>query len=147
MSYIITNHAVEQYIKRWAPTKSFDEAKLDVENLLKYSKPDGKTLCGDKITSIGDIRFVIKDKNVCITVLPFHNSISINQEEMDLIYEIYKETRFNKINYLEEEILKQKAELDQAMDDRINLAKRIHDMHNNLDQLKRNLANIKEELL
>lgn len=69
----ITTHAVEQFIRRWVPDASFEKARRHLHALLRTAKCVAKTIKGDQIyvsSMSPDIRMVIKDRNVCITVLP-----------------------------------------------------------------------------
>lgn len=80
----ITHHAVEQFVSRWAKDKSYLQAEDELVALLHTSKQVGKTLRGDLIyvsQHAPDIRMVVKDRNVCVTVLPQSNNIQ-NLEEI-----------------------------------------------------------------
>lgn len=82
-----TNHAIQQFIKRWEPKKTFDEARAELEELLNNSYLEGKTPKGDPIRISGlrpEIRMVIKDFDTCATVLPakFLNKDDVIFEEV-----------------------------------------------------------------
>lgn len=92
---IITHHALEQYISRWAPNKNSTKAKKDLIELLNSSKLQSKTAMRDAIYISGlrpEIRMVIKDRNVCVTVLPDANA-HYEQDEFDLRVENELEER------------------------------------------------------
>jgi len=71
--FILTAHAAEQYVSRWNPELSIEEAGIEIYNLLQSVKKIDKSPKGDTVfasTERPEIRFVIKDKNVCVTILP-----------------------------------------------------------------------------
>ena len=72
-NFVLTYHAAEQYVSRWFPEKSIKEAEKDLYFMLNSVKKVDKSPKGDDIYSFNDspdIRFVVKDKNVCVTILP-----------------------------------------------------------------------------
>lgn len=89
-SFEITEHAVEQFIRRWGPDLTHTEAKAQLQNLLAGSKSIGRAKAGGTvfINNEKNIRFVIKDHNVCITVLPPDTALEVRQEEISLIQEM-----------------------------------------------------------
>ena len=69
----ITLHALTRFINRWMPGASIEQAEDEMYDLLNSAKAVGKTPLGDTMYVSGlrpEIRFVIKDINVCVTVLP-----------------------------------------------------------------------------
>lgn len=71
--YQITEHAIEQFRRRWRPNASVQDLRNELMALLQSSKPSDKTIVGDQIRISGmepDIRMVVKDRVVCVTVLP-----------------------------------------------------------------------------
>lgn len=74
---VVTDHAVEQFIRRWEPTKSYDSAKDELEALMRTSKSTGtRSSYSGQIMTSGyrpEVRMIVKDGNVCITVLPPNN--------------------------------------------------------------------------
>lgn len=69
----ITNHAIEQFIRRWESNKDPERAEEELDALLRTSKVVGKTKLGHAIVVSGhrpEVRMVIKDRKVCVTVLP-----------------------------------------------------------------------------
>lgn len=81
----ITTHAVDQFIRRWRTDKSHQQAHEELEALLRTSKADGKTATGDQIHISGhfpEIRMVVKERTVCVTVLPKSNREEDNLEDL-----------------------------------------------------------------
>ena len=74
--FIITEHAVEQYIKRWRKGITHYQAKEQLRMILNGASIQGKTYDGQIYISgeYPDIRIVVKDRNVAITVLPALNN-------------------------------------------------------------------------
>ena len=71
--YQLTEHAIEQFRRRWRPDYSDKDLRDELMALLQSSKPFDKTTAGDQIRISGhqpDIRMVVKDRVVCVTVLP-----------------------------------------------------------------------------
>lgn len=73
---VITQHAVEQFIRRWEPDLDFEKAKKELYWLLISSSKVGKTLLGDTIRESSQrsgVRMVMKERIVCVSVLPARN--------------------------------------------------------------------------
>src|ERR1700722_2619090 len=106
----ITAHAVEQFIRRWGPDKTVQEAEEEIEALFRTSKHIGKTNAGDDVVASGyrpEIRLVIKERNVCVTVLPPEKD-GIDEEEMEHYQEIISEEArqaAEQIQVLEKEVI------------------------------------------
>lgn len=93
-----TQHAIEQFIRRWEPAKSYPDAEEELLALLETSSHAGKTIQGESIVVSGErpeIRMVIKDRNVCITVLP-HQSVTSNERELENVVALF-ETNADKL--------------------------------------------------
>lgn len=137
----ITNHAVEQYIARWAPDKNYEEACSELFSLLGTSAPNGKTILGDTIYVSGhrpSIRMVVKDRNVCVTVLPANSNDQDIIDEFDQFNSFLEEEKSkidNEIFHLSQE--KEKLELSKK-----ELNSRIHAINNRVYILKSKLQKI-----
>lgn len=139
----ITHHAVEQFISRWEPAKSAEQATEELAALLSTStKLNAKTPLGDSIYVSGhrpEVRMVIKDRNVCVTVLPpgpIDNANVIYVEEME---------ELNRL--IQEENRAMEAELNDATSKLGELTRQLeaikaerHDLSNKIDRLKRKLG-------
>jgi hypothetical protein len=71
--FSLTEHSVDQFVRRFEPNMLRPEARSLMLELLNGSKRVGKTLKGDQIVSSDmrqEVRFVVKDLDVCVTVLP-----------------------------------------------------------------------------
>ena len=138
---ILTYHAVEQFIKRWESNKPFDEAKDELLSLLSTSKKVEDSPLGDHIYASGhrpEIRMVIKDRNVCVTVLPKKSEKHNLQEEIEEINNYIQEKRNDlifKISNVENEV----ALIDE---ERKKLGERKSLLQNELNILKSSLAKI-----
>lgn len=138
---ILTYHAVEQFIKRWENNKSFDEAKDELFSLLSTSKRVEDSPLGDHIYVSGhrpEIRMVIKDRNICVTVLPKKFEKRNLQEEIEEINNYNQEKRNDlilKISNVEKEI----ALIDE---ERKKLGDKKSQFQNDLNRLKSSLAKI-----
>lgn len=138
-----TDHAIEQFIRRWEPNKTIEQARDEMSILLETSKQAGKTITGDAIFVSGyrsEIRFVVKDRNVCITVLPPGKVDTAElQAEFNELYEEYIKDRppmNDRVAEMEAEILaidKRRQEIDL---ERIELGKRKSLLHNELQSMK-----------
>jgi|ERR1019366_3247989 hypothetical protein len=136
MFYIITTHAVEQYIKRFCPDKNHQEAKQDIQRDLQYSKSDVKSFFGDKTRSLGDVRFVIKDENVCVTVLPSHTDS--DQEESDFLKEAHASAEEN----IKNEIVKTEQTILTIKNEKSKLSIQLNELNNRIQDLKNRLKEI-----
>lgn len=138
---ILTYHAVEQFIKRWESDKPFDEAKDELLSLLSTSKKVEDSLLGDHIYVSGhrpEIRMVIKDRNICVTVLPKKFEKHNLQEEIEEINNYNQEKRNDlifKIANIEKEI----ALIDE---ERKKLGDKKSQFQNDLNRLKSSLAKL-----
>jgi hypothetical protein len=148
-NFVITNHAVEQFMRRWAKGKSPEQAVEELATLLDTSKHTGKTPLGDTIVVSGyrpEVRMVVKDRNVCVTVLPvgqFDQAISIVQEEMKLIAEHeegQRQTAQAEIAAMEQEIieldLQRVAVLDTIKDRLKEISDKKHVLHNRIYKMR-----------
>lgn len=91
----ITDHAIEQYISRWEPEKNGKQAQSDLIELLNSAKKVANTASGDAVFASGnrpEVRMVIKDRNVCVTVLPNHSNTD-SEEEFQFIVEKFAEEK------------------------------------------------------
>ena len=156
MDWTITQHAIEQYIRRYDNTLTYGHAHTRLMELLNSSTSDGRTEQGSQIYLSGlmpECRLVIKDRNVLITVLPKKKD---HAEEIEFIREAYEaELRLKQavmitdkvitsvgealpdIEDLKKQILaveSEKAEIDRQ---RLELGKKKHEISNRLDGLKR----------
>lgn len=80
---LITSHALEQFIKRWYPNLTQDQAEKQLLYLLNGAKSVGHSRRNSSIYISGDnskIRFVLNDKNICVTVLPKGNLSDLDAE-------------------------------------------------------------------
>lgn len=87
-THYITQHAAEQFIRRWEPSFSFAQAHSELNRLLTGCRSIGKSPLGDQIMVSGerpDIRMIVKDFNVCVTVLPrYKEDEEIEQAQLTL---------------------------------------------------------------
>lgn len=91
-NFTLTNHAVEQFANRWLPDHAAWRAEQDLHALLSTAKKVGRTRAGDMIYASDqhpEVRMVVKDRNVCITVLPPQEEQCIDNEELTLMQEHY----------------------------------------------------------
>lgn len=105
----LTAHAIEQYISRWARDRFVKDAKEELLHLLETSKKTDRTANGDDVftsDSNPEIRMVIKDRDVCITVLPLQKNKSKNTVEQNFVdfIDFYEEN---------DEFIKKSAELEE----------------------------------
>lgn len=115
----LTQHAVDQFISRWEPNKNRQEAEDELFSLLSTSKKVGSAAYGGDIYVSGhrsNIRMLVKDRNVCVTILPPPDTINqdeaefLKEQEQDLL-DLYAARQAPLLAELE--LLKQeKAELD-----------------------------------
>lgn len=142
----ITDHAIEQFIRRWEPSKSIESAKDEMEALLRTSRQVGRTNHGDVIVVSGyrpDVRFVIKDRNVCITTLPQGSSIDDALEEEREEALRYAERADSRIKEKEDDIKKEIDDLQLKILDTDEQRKRLAisktDALNRITKLKNEL--------
>lgn len=135
-----TSHAVEQFIRRWAPGKSAAEAEDELQALYRTSRVVEKTPLGDTVVASGhrpEIRLVIKDRNVCVTVLPqgpeYNAYEGEEHEEARIMYA--KETA-----YIKNEIEAGEKEVADIDGQRLVLAEKKSHLKNRISNLKRELA-------
>jgi hypothetical protein len=85
--WIITEHAIDQYLSRWCEEKlDREEAQTVLLELLRGAKYSNKSAYGGMIWISGtrpDIRLLIKDTNVLITVLPPNKRLNTIDEIAD----------------------------------------------------------------
>jgi hypothetical protein len=138
MKHNITLHAIEQFIRRWEPNKTHDEARSELEALLRTSKIIGKTPLNDTVVASGhrpEIRMVVKDINVCVTVLPQGGLEELNKivkEEM----EEWKENNVRSMEHLESQIAECEEQIKNVDVERVALAKKKQELSNHLENLK-----------
>jgi hypothetical protein len=152
MKTIVTVHAIEQYQKRWSPKASFSEAESDLKGLLYMAKSIGKTPLGHTIvvSSINpEIRMVLKEKNVCVTVLP-KSAQSIKQEIIAEEIEAFQEEinefiLLNKCNIssIEERLIILDSEIIKIDNERADLVKQKSLLCNEKDILQNKLKKLK----
>jgi hypothetical protein len=148
----ITDHALDQYISRWEPNINASDAEKNLIKLLNSSKKNGKTAIGDDIYISGtnpNIRMVVKDYNVCVTVLPHHMGYNYEQDYQYMIREEFYEQREDilcqidnltkecedtdeKINKLKESIDK---ELKKLINDKGFIKNKIHNLQKKLEKI------------
>ncbi len=99
MDWNITQHAIEQYVRRYEPETSYGDAALVLMSLLDTATKNGTTEQGDQLYVSGtkpDCRMVVKDRNVLITVLPPSED---KIDEMEFLREAYEaKQRLQNIN-------------------------------------------------
>lgn len=140
---ILTQHAVEQFISRWAPEKGAEEAARELLSLLNTSTANGKTTHGDQIYISGhrpNIRMVVKDRNVCVTVLPagkLDDALSLYEEEMAIRAQLAEERQAE----LEGEIAMLEAERDEWEEKKKAIVKEKEKICQRIDNLKSQLKN------
>lgn len=134
----LTYHAVEQFIRRWAPDKSYESAYDELIALLHTSKQVDRTPVGDSIYVSGhrpEIRMVVKDRNVCVTVLPpgsLHSSLLDYQEEMEYLRAVSEEQNAK----AHAEIAELQAQISVIDEERKVLSKKKESLANQLDRLR-----------
>lgn len=144
--YQITGHAIDQFRSRWrSKTRQTDrELHDELMGLLNSSKPFEKTILGDQIHISGldpEIRMVVKDRVVCVTVLPKRNRAYLNlidmndaavREEFERLAQEQKERE----EVMQAEILtleQQVADIDRQ---RKELGQKKHELHDRIQMLK-----------
>lgn len=144
--FILTAHAAEQYVSRWNPELSIEEAGIEIYNLLQSVQKIGKSPRGDDIfasTERPEVRFVIKDKNVCVTILPFdkgdYGKMLMEQAAIDDERKEYIESQSLILNNLIKEV---KDELSILVED----ISKLDNKKETLLRKKRSLVLRKEEL-
>jgi hypothetical protein len=158
----LTQHAVEQFIRRWAPTKAQEEAAEELVSLLNTAKQMGKACAGGSIWVSGhrpEIRMVVKDRNVCVTVLPpgknnkyvesFEEAYAFFQEEMEesrLNYEAHmarqNELKKDESNKLKEQIQAMEDSIAVLDEERKRLGAMKSELHNEVSALKQKLKQL-----
>lgn len=137
----LTQHAVDQFIKRWAPDKSQYEAAEELISLLSTSKQIDRTKLGDPVFISGhrpEIRMVVKDRNVCVTVLPPGNITSaydLYLEELDHLQQVAEE---NKQRVLDQ-IAQLEAEVSVVDEQRKFWGNKKNALSNELEKLKQKI--------
>lgn len=146
----ITLHALTRFISRWEPSLSIEQAEDEMYDLLNSAKAVGKTPLGDTMYISGlrpDVRFVIKDNNVCVTVLPpGDTNFALLQSELEFLA-FEEEQRQHSIQFeidiIESEIKELndvKTELLAPIEERLKeVSGKIHQAKNKLFVLKRKL--------
>lgn len=85
--WVITTHAIDQYISRWCePNKDRREANNELLHLLQGARPSHKAEYGGQIWLSGlrpEVRLLIKDVNVLVTVLPPDTKVDLTAEWME----------------------------------------------------------------
>lgn len=144
--FIITAHAIEQYISRWSRNSSLKKAEQELQILFRCLRCKDKTLKGDQIMVSDynpEIRFVFKDKYVCVTVLPKRDS-----EENDLTEESIDSVR-DYLTYNNDLLSNNNKQLS-ALNDEINSVSQqialLRDKLNKLKNEKFSLENHRKEL-
>lgn len=77
-SAFITQHAMDQYIARFEPEVTKQEAARQIQELFQGAKIVDKTATKDQVYVSGQaphIRLVVKDRNVVVTVLPWSEPV------------------------------------------------------------------------
>ena len=103
-NFTLTNHAVEQFASRWLPDHASWHAEQDLHHLLSTAKKVGRTRAGDIIYASGhrpEVRMVVKDRNVCVTVLPPREEQDDQETIMQQYYEGHKEQTAERVAALE----------------------------------------------
>lgn len=139
--HYITQHAVEQYIRRWAPEQTFEKARSELNILLTGCKTIGKSPLGDSIVVSGsrpEVRMILKDRNVCVTVLPRYQEdekiedILIANEQINTEYQ-------NRVQYLKQEITQRTEQIEKLNEERRILGERKHELENERQRLENDL--------
>jgi hypothetical protein len=161
MRYIITQHAIEQFISRWSPAKTRKEAEGELQSLLHTSTYSGQSLSGGRVMVSSyrpEIRMVVKDSNVCITVLPLYQPPSNDvqaciDEIVEMELERQEENQSSAQDYVDEmveiglayelaieraefEILRHKQELEKVNNERLALGQRKVEIMANIRMLQ-----------
>lgn len=139
----ITYHAIEQFISRYEPEKTFEEAEDELVYLLYTSHEDGQSLCGDKVYVSKyrpEVRMVIKDHNVCVTVLPKN----INNSNLDDIIQNELEERrqydLRQNNIIQHQIDEIKKNINELQQTKIELGLKLNKAKNELAKLQQKLT-------
>lgn len=123
MRFEVTFHAVEQYIRRWEPDKDYRTARKELNGLIHNAHYTGKNRQGTMVfvsNERPEIRLLVKDNNVLITVLPPDSSLDLFTEMQQHQQELEEERKF----YLQE-VERRKAAIaleEQTKKDAINKA-------------------------
>jgi hypothetical protein len=154
-----TAHAIDQFIARWEPNITREQAETMLQELYQTSKSVGKTPLKDTVVISpyrSEIRMVIKDRNVCVTVLPRDKS-GLLKEELALLNDIEEDKEMlcilnaqEQISSLEKEeeaIDKRRSEISEQINtltrtlrsEKNELGKRANDIHNQLALLRSSL--------
>lgn len=142
----ITHHAIEQFIRRWDPNKHYADAKEELETLFRHATITGKTPLGDTIMASGyrpEVRFVVKDRNVAVTVLPPGRIEEVMELYEEELLEREAENVF-KIKCMNDEIdllKKEKASVDEERD---KLAKKKSTICNQITTLEKHIKQLEE---
>jgi len=142
--WCITIHAVEQFISRWEPEKPYNQAKEELEALIRTSRIIGKTKLGDTIVASGyrpEIRLVIKERNVCVTVLPQGKLEDLHlplEEELEELLSISK----RKILQTKQEIQECEEAVKSIDAQRHKLSMQKHDLCNRIQMLNKRIQKI-----
>jgi len=134
----LTQHAVDQFIKRWAPEKTQEEAAEELLSLLSTSKQVDRTKLGDPVYVSGhrpEIRMVVKDRNVCVTVLPagnFQSAYDLYLEELEELQRIAEDNR----QLVLSEIAQLEAEIAEVDEQRKFWGNKKNQLANQLDKLR-----------
>jgi peptidoglycan hydrolase CwlO-like protein len=141
---LITEHAVSQFISRWVPEATREDAELGLIDLLNSAKklPD-KTPLGDDMYASGewpDVRLVIKDRNVCVTVLPPGRNFNTEYEfEVNEILEARERAKSNlekQIADLETNLSTVEVERQEAANNAARLLTACRKIRREIDSLK-----------
>lgn len=141
----ITDHAIEQYISRWEPEKNAKQAQIDLIELLNSAKKVSNTAAGDAVYTSGtrpEIRMVIKDRNVCVTVLPNHSNLDTEEDYQSMIVEKFAEEKAAiqfQIDCLSKDI--------ESIDYKLNeLGQKAKELRQNKGDIKTHIHNLQKRL-
>jgi hypothetical protein len=158
--YTLTIHAVEQFIRRWEPEKTYEQAEDELYALLGTSRTVGKSLKGHTIVVSGhrpEVRMVIKDHNVCVTVLPentwskvisveeddYPSEEAILQKELVRYYQDCKSSYAERLTNLQTELTDSQNRLIEVNEERAALGQEKTQLLIEIEQIKRELKEVR----
>jgi hypothetical protein len=142
----ITYHAIEQFIRRWEPEKKYAEAKEELEILFRNATAAGKTPLGDTIMASAyrpEVRFVVKDRDVCVTILPPGTLEDVTHVYEEELLELQESNKF-KIECMSAEIEDCKQQKDAIDAERKQLDRQKSDLCQRIIMLEKNIKQLEE---
>jgi hypothetical protein len=149
MEWVLTQHSVEQFIRRYEFDKDFNTAKGLLLDLLNSAKQDGKTDRGDQIWVSGlkpECRMVVKDRVCCITVLPPSRMKIGLAEEIEYTQAVVSADKERARKNIKDEIEKAQARLVELDVQRDLLRKQLHQIGDQKSNLHNYMLKLTNEL-